>query len=72
MTTKAPRWNRITHGFLLLRDETTRVDIATIDIDGSRYLVKTRNRAGGWNYGYSKSLRAAKRKAKAMMREEAT
>lgn len=70
----APRWKRVkgdsAEDYALAgADGKT---IAEINLDLRTYVIKTRNRAGGWNYGYAKSLRAAKRKAKQMMREEAT
>ena len=64
------RWQRNIDGFMLIDDKG--VWIATITLDLRTYVVKTKNRRGGWNYASAGNVRAAKAKAKKMLREEQT
>lgn len=65
------RWKRSDYGPPILANDKGEV-LAIISLDGAQYQIKTKNRRGGWNYGSAGNVRAAKAKAKKMMREEAT
>lgn len=65
----APRWRCTDEAAYELADAAGKLT-ARIFFNYRDWTIRTRNRAGGWNYGYAKSLRAAKRKAAKMMREE--